>query len=166
MPPKEEKLESEKIEKVITMQSPQFFASAIQPINLKDSNQADVRKNWQNQFKIFLRAARLDDQTDQRKVALLLHHMGPEALLVFNSFNLDVDEVKYSELVPTFDAYFMPKMNIAIERHKFFTIKQEANESIDEYATVLKNLSLNCKFETLREDLVKDIFICERKNRS
>lgn len=53
----------------------------------------------------------------------------------------------------------MRTLNIAMERHKYFTFKQQ-EQSIDEYVTSLINISLNCEFGALREDLVRDIFTC------
>lgn len=140
------------------------FAPSILPLDLKSSNMPLTWKNWYTQFKIFLRASSLDTQTDQRKVALLLHHMGPDSLEVFNSFNMDLDTVRFEELVSKLETYFLPKVNIAMERHKFFTRTQQAGESIDEYVTSLKNLSLSCDFNNIREDLVRDIFVCGLNN--
>ncbi|XP_055371852.1 uncharacterized protein LOC129605880 [Condylostylus longicornis] len=73
---------------------------------------------------------------------------------------MDIDAVKYDDLIKKLDSYFIPKVNIAMERHKFFSRKQANSETIEEYVTELKNLSLTCEFNDLREDLVKDIFIC------
>lgn len=42
----------------------------------------------------------------------------------------------------------------------FFTKKQAHGECITQYATVLQNLSITCDFGILREELIKDIFIC------
>lgn len=134
--------------------------SKIKPINLEESNLAKEWKNWFIQFKIFLRASALENDDDSRKTALLLHHMGPDCLEIFSSFNVDIDKIKYDDLVKKFEDYFVPKANTALERHKFFTRSQRPNESIEDYVTALKNLSLNCEFGSLREDLVKDIFIC------
>lgn len=66
----------------------------------------------------------LEKQSDQRKVDLLLHHLGPESLSIFNSFNEDIDTVKYDDLIAKWTNYFVPKKNIAMERHKFFSRKQ------------------------------------------
>lgn len=140
------------------------FTPTISQLDLKSSNMPLAWKNWFAQFKIFLRASSLETQSDQRKVALLLHHMGPDSLEIFNSFNLDLDTVKFDELVSELKAYFLPKVNIAMERHKFFTRTQQMGESIHEYVTALKNLSLSCDFNDLREDLVRDIFVCGLNN--
>lgn len=55
-------------------------------------------------------------------------------------------EVKFKDLIKLFDTYFIPKGNIAIERHAFFTRKQNGGEDIDDYVQALKNLSLTCEF--------------------
>ncbi|XP_075155542.1 uncharacterized protein LOC142228895 [Haematobia irritans] len=86
--------------------------------------------------------------------------MGPDALEVFNSFNLDLEAVKFEELWNKFQAYFTPKTNLAMERHNFITKKQDEDQTINQYAAVLQNLGMTCEFGDLREDLVKDIFIC------
>lgn len=117
-------------------------------------------KKWWTQFTIFLRATNLENEEDSRKVALLLHHMGPDAHEVFNSLNLDIYAVKYDNLVKKFKEYFTPKVNIFFERHKFFTRRQLETESLEDFVTALTNLSLSCDFSDLRESLVKDIFTC------
>lgn len=136
------------------------FAATIQPINLKSTNLANEWKNWSKQFKIFLRASNLEGEPDARKVALLLHHLGPDSLQIFNSFNEDIDVINYNELVSRFESYFVPKSNIAMERHNFFMRQQSDVESISEYAAALHNLSSTCAFGNIREELVRDIFIC------
>ncbi|XP_075164707.1 uncharacterized protein LOC142237220 [Haematobia irritans] len=110
--------------------------------------------------KIFLKSLCEHRIWSNKLTTLLLHHLGPDCLEVFNSLDVDMDSVKYDDLMTRLDAYFIPKVNIVMERHKFFTRKQTNSESIEEYITSLKNLSLSCEFGALREDLVKDIFIC------
>ncbi|XP_017477642.1 PREDICTED: uncharacterized protein LOC108367524 [Rhagoletis zephyria] len=46
-----------------------------------------------------------------------------------------------------------------MERHNCF-IRQALDETLSQYATALHNLSATCEFGNLREDLVKDIFVC------
>lgn len=96
--------------------SPQVLsvATTITPLNLKESNMCVAWKMWKNQFKIFMRASNLEQQSNQRKVALLLHHLGPDCLQVFDSFDADMDTVKYEDLVAKLDAYFIPWANVAM----------------------------------------------------
>lgn len=86
--------------------------------------------------------------------------MGAECIDIANSFNVNFDTVVFDILISKFDEYFVPKLNIAMERHKFFTRKQMADENLESYVTVLKNLSKSCDFGAIRDSLVKDIFIC------
>lgn len=133
---------------------------AVNKINLKASNMATEWKNWLSHFHIYLVASKLSEESNARKVALLLHHMGPECLQIFNSFERSLTEVKYNDLVKLFGDYFVPQVNLTMERHTFFTRKQNGGESIDDYITVLRNLSITCDFGELKNDLVKNVFIC------
>lgn len=157
---------SEKSEEIqMNSSSSQSVVSSVSPLNLKSTNLPATWKHWLSLFKIYLRASSLEAQPDSRKVALLLHYMGPDSLDIFNSFNEDLDKVTYNALVQKLDDYFLPKVNIIMERYSFFSRRQGPDESIDEFVTSLKNLSLTCDFGTLREDLVRDIFICGLHNK-
>ncbi|XP_031335511.1 uncharacterized protein K02A2.6-like [Photinus pyralis] len=90
----------------------------------------------------------------------MLHYLGPDCLKIYNSFNENLDSVKYDELETRFDAHFTPTANISFERHIFITRKQGSNESLEDYVTALTNLSLSCDLGALRESLIKDIFTC------
>ena len=147
--------------------------AAIQPninpldLQVSTSNQALVWKKWYKQFKLYLIAAQWENENDRRKVALMLSLIGQDAMNIFNSFNVDEETVKYNDLVKLFDDHFTPKKNLTVERHKFLSRRQQSDESIDDYVTDLKNLSLTCglnacktcDLKTLREDLVKDVLI-------
>ncbi|XP_055856265.1 uncharacterized protein K02A2.6-like [Episyrphus balteatus] len=161
MPPKIEEVPPA----MTTVSSAMTPVSSVSQLNLKSTNLPAAWKHWLSLFKIYLRASSLEEQTDSRKVALLLHYMGPDSLDIFNSFNEDLDKITYDALVKKLDAYFLPKVNIVMERYSFFSRRQGPDESIDEFVTSLKNLSLTCDFGSIREDLVRDIFICGLHNK-
>lgn len=131
----------------------------IAEFNYNATNKAQEWSRWMNQFKIYMRATSLENEADSRKVAILLHYLGAMGLEIFQSFNLNMDTVKYTDLLNRFKEHFTPKLNLTFERHKFFTRHQLQNESIDDFITALQNLSMNCAFMNLRESLVKDLFI-------
>lgn len=116
-------------------------------------------ETWIKQFKYYLTATGLEGEGDKRKVAILLSLIGPQAVTVFNSFNADADTIKYKDLVQLFANHFNPK-NITVERHNFLTRRQKDNETLDEFVTDLKNLSLTCEFGILQNSLIKDLLIC------
>lgn len=120
--------------------------TSLEPLDAKAPNLSLEWKNWSLKFKIFMRASALESQSDARKVALLLHHIGSQSLHIVNSFNVNIDSIKYVELWQKLESYFVPKANIAMLRHKFFTRKQMSGENITQYATELQNLSIPCEF--------------------
>ncbi|KAI5631246.1 hypothetical protein NE865_16044 [Phthorimaea operculella] len=133
-------------------------SGGLKPLNVHSNNMPLEWKNWLTSLKIYLRANLLEKSADSRKVAILLHHIGTEALSIFYSFGLDIDSVAYDDLVKKFESHFLPKVNVTIERHKLFNRRQGDEESIDQYVTDLRNIASQCDFKTLEDDLLKDIF--------
>jgi len=63
-------------------------------------------------------------------------------------------------LIFKFNEYFIPRKNVTVERHKFFTWYHLPDECINKYVADLTNKSMSYEFESLRESLVKDMLIC------
>ena len=64
------------------------FYSQIPPIVLE----GDMKNNWSKwiqKFNIYLLASGFQNETEERKIALLLHSMGDRRIDIYNSFNLD-----------------------------------------------------------------------------
>ncbi|CAH0730453.1 unnamed protein product, partial [Brenthis ino] len=126
-----------------------------------DFHAPDLAKAWKDfliSFRIYLTAHDLDNEEDRRKVAILLNIMGPDALPIFNSFDLKLESTPLTTLVQRFEAYFTPKVNPTIERHKLFNRKQGIDEDLETYPTALKNISLQCAFDALADEITRDIF--------
>ncbi|KAK9730165.1 RNase H-like domain found in reverse transcriptase [Popillia japonica] len=70
-----------------------------------------------------------------------------------------MDTCSYDDVITKFKSHCMPKKNLTVERHNFLTRSQKDAESIEEFVTALKNLSLSCDLGDLRETLVRDMFI-------
>ncbi|KAL1447946.1 hypothetical protein WDU94_005559 [Cyamophila willieti] len=137
-----------------------FTVSNVEPFNFSASNLAEEWKLWKKKFDMFEMASNLESLSSQRRVAMLLHSMGGSAIEIYNSFNLKTaDQYKIETVVNKLNEHFQSKAPITLIRHKFFTCKQVEGQSIMEYVTELQNLSLSCKFENLRLELVRDIFI-------
>nr|XP_018901771.1 PREDICTED: uncharacterized protein LOC109033557 [Bemisia tabaci] len=116
-------------------------------------------KTWKIDFDLFMLSANLTQEGDPGKNALLVRCMGKPALSIFKSFDVDVNSVKHTELVAKFDAHFSPKVNVTVERLTLFSRKQKPNESLKDFLTSLKNLSINCQFSNLKNSITKDLFI-------
>lgn len=138
--------------------------SGLKPLDVNSENIADKWTTWILQFEIFLTANSLEKEDNEKKVAIFLHNLGADSLHIFQSFNVDRKVIKFDELIKLFDKRFKPKKNIAVERNYLFTRKQASDESIDEFVTDLKNLSLSCELGGKRESLVKTVMICGLTN--
>ena len=137
---------------------------AMLPCNLGNfnfsGNLAENWKQWYQKFKIYLVASNLDNESDSRKIALLLHNLGDKCIEIYNSFNLTADENKqYEVVVDKFQRHFSPKKNLTVLRHKFLNRKQASAETIDNFYTDLVNLSLACELKDVRESLLCDVLV-------
>ncbi|XP_063365119.1 uncharacterized protein LOC134653655 [Cydia amplana] len=139
-------------------QNKQGYAySYVRPLEFTDSMEENW-KLWVQKFKIFLLAEDLEAVSDDRKIALLLHNMGDKGVEIYNSFNLEPKQT-FEEVLKKFNAYFIPKVNITMQRHKFFTRAQGPKESFDDFLTDLQNRSMTCNFSDKREELVRDVIV-------
>ena len=94
----------------------------------------------------------------QDTCATFLHIAGEEARAIFNAFDFAKvgDEHKIDILKDKFKQYCEPRKNLTFIRHQFFTRSQEPTETIDAFATDLKNKAKHCEFGTLIDSLIRD----------
>lgn len=127
---------------------------------INEGQAAGTWPKFKQNLEIFLSASGIDAD-EKRKCNLLLHCMGPEGVDIYNTFELKKEEVnKYSVLIDKFDNYFLPKINVTFERHKFFTRNKKPGENFDAYVTELKSLASTCEFGKLKDSLIKDRIVC------
>jgi len=111
--------------------------------NLKTTNIFASWKLWYKHFKILLVAVNLKNVSDDRKNALLLHQMGPDCIIIFESFNINAKTVKHEELVNKFTEYF-------VAQDTTITESKHIDESVDVLLSKLNELknSINCGIES------------------
>lgn len=110
-------------------------------------------------FEILLKASDLEEESEDRKVAVLLLNIGRGGRNVFKSFGVTLNDITLKDLIVRFDSHFTKKKNTTMERYNFLSHMQ-GEQSITEYITSLKNLSFSCGFVAMREELVRSKFIC------
>lgn len=130
----------------------------IQNMNMS-GNLASNWKFWRQKFENYIIATEIDKKPDKTQCAQLLHLIGDEGLRIYNTFDAS-EIIDLKTLLNKFEQHFLPRKNVEFERYKFFCRKQTEGESLEHYVTDLKNQALNCEFGTLKDDLVKSIFIC------
>ena len=134
-----------------------------QPIPLDlTGNLAENWKRFKQRFELYNVASGMSLKDDKSQTSMFLHVIGDGALDIYNTFVFESsgDEMKLEKVMEKFESYCMPKRNVTYERHKFFTRSQHENETIDQYATELRNRAQSCEFGDLTNSLIQDRIIC------
>ncbi|XP_026672572.1 uncharacterized protein K02A2.6-like [Ceratina calcarata] len=109
-------------------------------------------------------ATAFDTKDEKRRIAVLLHLIGPEAP-EFPIFTLTDEEKKvYNNVMRAFEEFCSPRSNESVERYVFFTRMQQQGETFTSFITDLRKLSTTCNFGELRDSLIKDRIICGMNN--
>jgi len=123
-------------------------------------------------FRYFVVGSGVTDKTQKR--ALLLHLVGPEVQQIFETLDNTGRDNDFDTAVEKLNGYFKPKKNVTFERHKFNSEEQKSDESVQDFATRLKQLALTCEFddgnERIRDQIVQKCtstvlrrkFLCEK----
>lgn len=128
------------------------------PKNLTVSNDmATTWKEWLQHFNWYAIATQLDKKPHNVQAATLLATVGPDAIAIFNTFNLTNSEQNNIEVIKeTFTRHFTPKSNLTYERYTFNKVLQKEGETFDEFLTSIKAQAKKCQFDNLHDRLVKD----------
>ncbi|XP_063538387.1 uncharacterized protein LOC134749201 [Cydia strobilella] len=126
--------------------------------NVTSGNLSVEWTKWKEAFNIYFAACELSKKEEKVQINILLHIIGERAREVHQQFKSECTTLK--SLIARFDKFFLPKKNLTIERHRFFTRSQHDSESIEQYAFELRKLAATCEFSGLMEDLIKDRLIC------
>ncbi|CAH0729861.1 unnamed protein product, partial [Brenthis ino] len=144
--------------------SEQIFMSGIKPLAVNNGNVSEQWRRWKQKFEIFCDANDIKKQDETKQVAIFLNTIGDYGIEIYNSFNIDRKNISLENLIKAFDEKFNPQSNITVERYNFFTRTQQIDESLDNYVTVLNNLAMSCEFNTLKDSLVRDMFVIGIQN--
>ena len=124
------------------------------------SNVAQKWSEWKESFQYFITGSGIT--LDAQKKAILLHQAGMEVQRIFRTLTVAGDA--YDDAVKALDEHFMPKKNVAYERHVFRQASQGSSESMDAYITRLRNLIKSCEYPAtevdanLRDQIIEKCF--------
>ncbi|XP_066941051.1 uncharacterized protein [Macrobrachium rosenbergii] len=82
----------------------------------------------------------------KRKKALLLHYAGDEVFEIYETLGLIGDDANYDKVKQGLANCFQPKKNKEFERYEFRNVRQNRGETIDQFATRLRQKAENCEF--------------------
>ena len=124
---------------------------------------------WLEDLELYL--AFVNITNDDRKKAALLHHAGTNITKMYRTVQQNplpdptaaegdtnirpVDA--YADVKRKLTAYFNPKRNAFFEKHTFRQARQLAGETLDNYATRLRQLSQYCEFGNINQEIILQI---------
>lgn len=113
-------------------------------------------KLWIQQWDWYAIATNLEKKRPEIQVAIFMSCIGPEAVVIYNTFNLTESEGKSLEIIKQkYTAYFTPKVNETYERYILNSIVQ-GDSSFDEFITNLKTKIKNCGYGNLEDTIIRD----------
>ena len=118
--------------------------------SLSDRSSLSQRwKAWTRRFETYLVATNITD--DEQKRAMLLYQAGSETQDIFDT--LTETGTDYATAKKKLDDYFSPKKNVNYEVFRFRQATQQPTESVEQFATRLRKLSLNCEFHDVDSEI-------------
>ena len=118
--------------------------------SLSDRSSLSQRwKAWTRRFETYLVATNITD--DEQKRAMLLYQAGSETQDIFDT--LTETGTDYATAKKKLDEYFSPKKNVNYEVFRFRQATQQPTESVEQFATRLRKLSLNCEFHDVDSEI-------------
>ena len=136
----------------------------IQPLKVETHNETESWRRFLRRFevaainvdfgaKVTKTGADLKKEVSKRKAASLLSCMGDEGMAIFDTFGLEVQDIKYEELRGRFDQYFSGRENKTILRHRFLSMGQREGESLSDFVQRVKSASGPCGWGDMSEDM-------------
>ena len=148
---------------VQAVQAPIFTSNVPVPPKIELSgNFANNWKQWKQVWSAYELVTRLNEQTNEYRVAAFITRIGPQALTIHNGLPFQNEDEKrnLAKILELWESYCLGKMNIIYERYRFNNRNQNAGEAIDTYASSLRSLSDTCNFGTLKEEMIRDRIVC------
>ncbi|XP_054757939.2 uncharacterized protein K02A2.6-like [Lytechinus pictus] len=114
-------------------------------------------RKWIRGFELYVAGKGITDVGQKR--ALLLHSAGPAVQDIFFTLELQQGADEYEQTKKTLDNHFKRQVNVPYERYCFRQLKQDANETVDEFVVRLRQQAMLCEFhdsdEQIRDQVVE-----------
>ncbi|XP_062511800.1 uncharacterized protein K02A2.6-like [Corticium candelabrum] len=123
---------------------------------------AERWRKWKRSFQYYIEGQGITDHSRQR--SLLLHYAGTAVQDIHESLTeaaVTDDNTAFSRTVDALDTYFQCAPNTPYERHTFRQMRQNDDESVDQFASRLRMQAKHCNFQDeddqLRDQLIEHI---------
>ena len=131
-------------------------------------NRANNSKQWKQVWSAYELVTGLNKQTDEYRVVAFITCVGLKALTIHNGllFQSEDERKNLAKILELWEFYCLGKTNIIYERYRFNNRNQDAGESIETYASILRSLSDTCNFGTLKEEMITNRIVCHVRDSS
>ena len=119
----------------------------------------NLPENWDffcESYKHYEVAIGINTKPDNIRVATLITVMGRECHEILRNLEIPEGEKTVDNICAKIKNYFQPSINVTYERYRFGTAIQDSSETIDMFLNRLRKLSLTCKYESLRDEMIRD----------
>lgn len=110
--------------------------------------------NWVGAFEIYAITSDSKKKKEPIQRATMLHCLGPAVQRIFNT--LSGEHKTLEGVKPPWMDLFAPKSNVVEERYKFRSRARKADEYIDAYLTIFRELAKSCDFGDLEKEMIRD----------
>ena len=79
--------------------------------------------------------------------------------------HLDLSTIRYPRMLDALETEFKKKRNEKYETFQLHARKQQINEILEQFDSVLSGLAARCNFRALEDRILRDVFILNMNNR-
>ena len=122
------------------------------------SNLAVEWKRFEGQWTNYVKAAKIDQEEEDRQAAIFLACIGADAYEIYSTmtFEAETDRDKPTKLIEAFKKHCIGETNEVYERYIFHRRMQEPSESFDTFLGDLRRLVKTCGYGTVEESTIRD----------
>ena len=84
---------------------------------------------------------------DGQKLAMLLHYIGEEVFDIYTNIFVPGTDETFANAVDVLDNHFKPKAHISYEICKFRNLKQQTDETTQQFYIRVKEHAMKCEFD-------------------
>ena len=125
----------------------------IPELNFDAPNLGEAWRKWRTAMEFYLDTLPPRVNEKQRTAKFLLQ-IGERGREVFSTWRIPPENLTIECLLSKFEEHCSPKKNLVIERHRFMTMSQTDDETIDAFVTHLRKTAASCEFQQLEDDLI------------
>ncbi|XP_055307026.1 uncharacterized protein LOC129571275 [Sitodiplosis mosellana] len=129
---------------------------AVEALKL-DGNLAENWRRFKRNYDIFAVAIGMEDKNDPVKINTFLNAVGPDAVEIYDTFDLTaIQRAQYTAVTEAFATFCAAHKNTVYERYNFYQRNQKEGESFDSFLMDIKILVKSCEFNAATNEMLRD----------